>query len=257
PSDRGLNYGDGVFRTMTMHQRRVRNWASHYRKLAGDCERLGIVCPAIDVLEMDLARIAEDAAACVVKIIVTRGVGGRGYAAFGKIQPGRIVSSWALPVYAPENVTEGIVARLCSIRLARQPHLAGIKHLNRLEQVLARNEWDDPAIAEGLLCDETGHVISGTMSNVFIIRDRQLYTPDLSGSGIAGVTRDRILAMASGLGLKARIAQLTLQELLAADEVLLCNSVIGAWQIRELHRKRWEKGHFTPLIRARLEKEDD
>ncbi|MHB0991274.1 MAG: aminodeoxychorismate lyase [Burkholderiales bacterium] len=257
PADRGLNYGDGVFRTMTMHHGRVRNWALHYRKLASDCERLGIVCPAIDVLETDLARIAKADMACVVKIIVTRGVGGRGYGVFNQMQPGRIVSSSALPVHPPEYATEGIVARLCAIRLARQPLLAGIKHLNRLEQVIARNEWNDPAIAEGLLCDEAGHVIGGTMSNVFIIRDRQLYTPDLTGSGIAGVTRDRILASASSLGLMATIAQLDLQELLEADEVLLCNSVIGVWQIRELHRKRWEKGLFTPLIRAGLEKEDD
>lgn len=257
PADRGFNYGDGVFRTMTMHNRRVRNWSRHYLKLSGDCERLGIICPAAEVCEADLARIAAADSGCVVKIIVTRGVSGRGYAAFEQAEPTRVVLSSALPAYALEYLTTGIVARLCTLRLAIQPHLAGIKHLNRLEQVLARNEWSNPVIAEGLLLDQAGHVICGTMSNVFIIRDRQLFTPDLTGSGVAGVTRDRIMAAAVRLDLKVKIVQLTLEELLAADEVLLCNSVIGVWQVRELEQKRWEKGRFTPLIRTLLEKDDD
>ena len=257
PADRGFNYGDGVFRTMTMDHRRVRNWPRHYRKLFGDCERLGIVCPPAEVFEADLARIAATDMACVVKIIVTRGVGGRGYAAFEQAEPTRVVLSSALPAYAPEYLTAGIVARLCTLRLARQPQLAGIKHLNRLEQVMARNEWSNPAIAEGLLLDQAGNVICGTMSNVFVIRDRGLHTPDLSGCGIAGVTRDRIMTAAVRLNLNVKIMQLTPGELLAADEVLLCNSVIGVWQVRELEQKRWEKGYFTPLIRTSLEKDDD
>jgi aminodeoxychorismate lyase apoprotein (EC 4.1.3.38) len=89
-----------------------------------------------------------------------------------------------------------VKVRVCQLRLSRQPALAGIKHLNRLENVLARSEWQDPDIMEGLLLDDTGCVIGGTMTNLLAVRGRRLFTPDLSTSGIAGVTRERILAIA-------------------------------------------------------------
>ncbi|MHB1676533.1 MAG: aminodeoxychorismate lyase [Sulfuriferula sp.] len=252
-TDRGLNYGDGVFRTMVMHNGRVHSWQRHYKKLAADCTRLGIICPAMNMLEEDIAQIAVNETRCVVKIIVTRGISGRGYAPHNLSAPSRMVMSSALPVHAPEYLTAGVVARLCSLRLARQPLLAGVKHLNRLEQVIARSEWDNPDVAEGFLLDESGHVISGTMSNLFIISDLQLYTPDLTGSGVAGVTRDRIIYSAGSLGLKVQVTQLDLAAVLAADEVILCNSVIGVWQVRELGEKHWQNGRFTPLLRALLE----
>ncbi len=240
-----------------MRDRRIIQWQRHYRKLFDDCERLGINCPAATVFEADLAKISLHDPDCIVKIIVTRGIGARGYAALEQVEPTRAVLSSTLPSYPSEYATEGVTVRLCDLRLAHQPRLAGIKHLNRLEQVMARNEWNDPAIAEGLLRDETDHMISGTMSNLFVIRDRQLFTPDLASCGIAGVTRDRIMASAVQLGLDLMVGQLELTELLAADEILLCNSVIGVWQIRELEENRWIKGRVTPLIRALLEKDDD
>ena len=252
-ADRGLNYGDGVFRTMVMHNGHVHNWQRHYAKLTADCARLGIICPAIDVFEEDITQISVNETVCVVKIIVTRGISGRGYGALNNAAPTRAVVSSVRPRYAAEYLTAGVVARLCSLRLARQPLLAGIKHLNRLEQVMARSEWDNSDIAEGLLLDESGHVISGTMSNLFIICGRQLYTPDLTYSGIAGVTRDRIIDLAGSLSLKVQVKELSLVEVLAANEVLLCNSVIGVWQVRQLGDKIWQNGRVTPLVRALLE----
>ncbi len=257
PADRGLSYGDGVFRTMLMRDARVRNWGRQYQKLAADCARLGMDCPASSLFEQDLAQVSAFLATGVVKIIVTRGTGDRGYAPTTGASPSRIVVTSALPSYPPQYASAGIVARWCELRLARQARLAGVKHLNRLEQVMARSEWRDPDIAEGLLQDEAGHVISGTMSNLFAIRERQLCTPDLTYCGVAGVTRDRVMNFAGKLGLQLAVAPLSQEDVLGADELLLCNSVIGVWQVRELAEKRWQSGRFAPQLRALLETDDD
>jgi len=150
-----------------------------------------------------------------------------------------------------------VAVRVCQLRLARQPLLAGIKHLNRLENVLARGEWQDPDIMEGLLLDESGHVIGGTMTNLFALRGRELFTPDLSNSGIAGVTRERILAFAVNLGLSINISQLSLSDLFESDEVMLCNSVIGVWQVRELAGNLWPRGQYVAVFRSLLETDSD
>lgn len=257
PTDRGLMYGDGVFRTLLMRDALNRNWQRHYQKLASDCERLGIVCPPAALFEQDFRQLEATDNKLVVKLIVTRGSGQRGYMPLDSAIPTRIVSIAAFPAYPQHCETEGVTVRVCRLRLSRQPLLAGIKHLNRLENVLARSEWQDPDIMEGLMLDESGYVISGTMTNLFIVRGRQLYTPDLIASGIAGVTRDRMLAFAENLGLSSKVNRISLSDLYESDEVLLCNSVIGIWQVRELGHKRWEKGQYVDAIRALLETDND
>jgi 4-amino-4-deoxychorismate lyase len=146
---------------------------------------------------------------------------------------------------------------LCRIRLSSQPHLAGVKHLNRLENVLARAEWSDPSIAEGLLLDEDGHAISGTMTNLFIVEGGSVLTPGLSRCGVAGVTRERVMEAAASHGMACREDHLTWQRVLDAQEVLLVNSVIGAWQVRECGNRRWEPGGFIGRVREWLDEEED
>ena len=141
------------------------------------------------------------------------------------------------------------VCNLCRIRLAAQPALAGIKHLNRLENVLARSEWSDPGIAEGLLCDADGNVICGTMSNVFLVTGGELVTPDLARCGVAGVQRELVIELARSNNIPVRIASVSIDELLCADELFLVNSVIGVWQIAALDRKTWNAGPMTAQIR--------
>ncbi|MFA5242759.1 MAG: aminodeoxychorismate lyase [Sulfuricella sp.] len=253
-NDRGLLYGDGVFRTLKRAAGVTHCWTRQYAKLAADCAALNLRCPDAALLAAELAQLPAD---CVAKIIVTRGPGTRGYAVAADAMPTRIVTASALPDYPESHYTSGVKVCLCSLRLASQPRLAGIKHLNRLENVLARMEWTDAAIAEGLLLDEAGNVIEGTMSNLFALRDGVLHTPDLSRCGVAGVQRERILAFAAELGLKTRVAPLALDELLAADEVMLCNSVIGLWPVREFNGRVWNGGAVGARLRALLEGRDD
>lgn len=253
-NDRGLLYGDGVFRTLKRVAGVTHCWARQYARLAADCAVLSLRCPDAALLEAELAQLPAD---CVAKIIVTRGPGARGYAVAADAMPTRIVTASALPDYPESHYTSGVKVRLCDLRLAAQPRLAGVKHLNRLENVLARMEWDDAAIAEGLLLDEAGNVIEGTMSNVFALRDGVLHTPDLSRCGVAGVQRERILAFAAELGMAARVAPLALDELMAADEVMLCNSVIGLWPVREFNGRVWNGGAVGARLMALLEQRND
>ena len=191
--DRGLMYGDGVFRTLLLRDGKPVLWPRQYAKLAHDCRALRIGCPAAAELERDLGRIAAAEPHCVVRITVTRGVSTRGYALAAKATATRIVSSSPLPQHPREHAERGVRVHMCRVRLALQPALAGIKHLNRLENVLARAEWQDPAISEGLMCDADDAVIGGTMSNLFLHANGKLTTPELTRCGIAGVMRDLVM----------------------------------------------------------------
>ncbi|MEN6585638.1 MAG: aminodeoxychorismate lyase [Sulfuricella sp.] len=253
-NDRGLLYGDGVFRTLKRVGGITLCWARQYRKLAADCAALRLDCPAAADLEAELARLPRD---CVAKIIVTRGRAERGYAVVSGTRPTRIATSSPVPVFPHSYETLGVKVHLCSLRLASQPRLAGIKHLNRLENVLARMEWNDPAVAEGILLDAAGDVIEGTMSNVFCYRAGVLYTPDLSGCGVAGVQRERILDFAAQSGMAVQVGKLPLDALMEADEVMLCNSVIGLWPVREFNGRVWETGGVAARLRQLMEERDD
>jgi len=251
--DRGLTYGDGVFRTMRAHGGRARHWMRHYNRLQYDCSALGIVCPPVADLEQDIAQVSADE--CVVRITITRGSGTRGYRP-GHVEPTRIVQSTPVPSYPSGCAEFGVQVRLCRIRLASQPVLAGIKHLNRIENVLARSEWDDPEVAEGLLCDFDGNLIEGTMSNVFLLKDGILLTPDLKTCGVAGISRDRVLENARSAGVHCEVKTMPWHDLLHADEAFLVNSVIGLWPIRKLvgHPERvWPAGVFSHRMRKCLE----
>lgn len=254
--DRGLAYGDGVFRTLRVERGSARCWDWHFRKLHDDCLALGVVCPDEGTLIDEVAALARAHPDGIIKIIVTRGGGERGYALPKNPNPTRILSTAPSPAYPRRNYDFGIRARICSLRLACQPKLAGVKHLNRLENVLARAEWDDPEIAEGLLLDADGNVIQATMSNLLATERGMLVTPDLSRCGVAGVQRARVLHAAEQRGIKVKIESVTLDRLLGADELILINSGFGAWQIRQIDDISWQAGTQIEIIRQWLNDED-
>ena len=249
--DRGLAYGDGVFRTLKIEDGDPVWWTDHYARLAADCAALGLACPDEALLRGEVARVAADGAG-VAKLVVTRGAGARGYAPPALPAVTRIVLGAPLPAHAAADAPVDVRARWCDLRLARQPRLAGIKHLNRLEQVLARAEWDDPAIFEGLLCDDTGAVISGVMSNLVLAKDGTLRTPDLAGCGVAGVARTRLLRAAAATGLTLQVCRLTPDAILDADELMLCNSLIGVRRVAALGERSWAPAGWTPRLNGLL-----
>lgn len=251
--DRGLMYGDGVFRTMRVEVGKIASWQRQYEKLAADCSALDILCPAPAVLEREVRNVTLRERDCVLKIIVSRGEGGRGYNVPSSVNPSRVIVTAPLPDYPARYWEEGVQLHVCDIRVCHQPRLAGIKHLNRLENVLARMEWVDPDVPEGLMLDADGNVIEGTMSNVFMRKENRLLTPDLSQCGVAGLQRERIMELAPALGLTVAVEQIPLRTLLDADEVLVCNSVIGVWPVRQIGPRTWMPGELVPAVRRGLE----
>ncbi len=243
--DRGLLYGDGVFRTLRVSNGHALHWPLHYKKLQYDCNALGITCPDVALLSVELKDLLVQHPDGVMKVIVTRGEGTRGYAPSIQPTPTHIWDVSPMPDYPADWATYGIKARLCHLRLGQQPRLAGIKHLNRLENVLAVAESNDAEIAEGVLLDAPGNVIEGTRSNLFMVRDGVLLTPDLTHCGVAGVQRERVMEWAATHGMPCHTARFGLAELLAADEIFLVNSVIGLWPVRELQDRIWSRHPFA------------
>lgn len=250
-ADRGFAYGDGVFRTVRTEARQPLWWPDQYRKLAADCAALALECPAGPVLGDEIARVAG-AGAAVVKIIVTRGPGARGYAFDENRAPTRIVQAAPLPAHAEAGAPSDVTARWCDLRLGHQARLAGVKHLNRLENVLARAEWRDPDIFEGLLRDTDGAVVSGVTSNLLWMKDGVLHTPDLAACGVAGVARARIVRAAAARGVDTRIGRWQPDVILGADEVMICNSVIGVRRIARLGDAVWQPAGWTAVWQQAL-----
>jgi len=254
-TDRGLAYGDGVFRTLLARRDRPQWWLRHYRKLARDCAALAIPCPPDAALAEEVARAVARSGDEVVKIIVTRGSGPRGYAPPQPPSPTRIIMTTAAPTYPDEFNRAGVPVYLCRTRLSFQPLLAGVKHLNRLENVLARAEWDDPATPEGLMLDEERNVICGTMTNLFIVERDNLVTPSLARCGVAGVTREVVMDTAAAHGVTCRQEPISQARLLDAQEALLVNSIIGVWQIKACAGRSWEPGTWFARAREWLDEE--
>lgn len=254
--DRGFLYGDGVFRTMRAEQGKILHWSLHLNKLQQDCQALGIACPSTSLLSGELTRLLRQHPEGVFKLIVTRGQGGRGYAPPANAVANHYWDVFPLPDYPAVWRTQGVGIRVCETRLAHQPRLAGIKHLNRLENVLAAAELQDTAIPEGLLCDNDDNVIEGMRSNLFFVRDGELLTPDLARCGVAGVQRERVLAWAMKQHMPVKIGHFKIQKLLEAEEIFLVNSVIGVWPVREFQQRQWQAFPKTLEIAAALAGED-
>lgn len=249
--DRGLNYGDGVFRTIRIVDGRPRWWIDHLKKLAEDCARLGLDSTEASLFDQDLARLEPLPASGVLRLTVTRGEGPRGYRPPTSPQCTRILACWSGE--GAENPEEGLSIRVCDLRLGWQPALAGIKHLNRLENVLARAEWSDPEIHEGILLDQSGRVVSGVMSNIFLWRDGYLQTPRLDECGVAGVARARLMRIAVEEGLTVREMDFDLAALLDADEVMLTNCLIGLRRVARLGERCWPQPVISPRLAGFLD----
>lgn len=247
--DRGVAYGDGVFETMRGHRGGVPWWEAHWARLALGAERLGLALPR-EALVRDAAARLLDGGDAVVKLVLTRGGGTRGYAPVRDATPTWILSTHPLP--APPRAG-GLALRWCVTRLSHQPLLAGIKHCNRLEQVLARGEWPAPgepggdAFDEGLLCGADGNVAGGIAANLFVLREGQWRTPPVDQCGVAGTCRGWWLRDAGAI--EQPLARADVQ---AADAVVLCNAVRGILPVARLEGREWPRHPAVATVARRL-----
>ncbi len=251
--DRGLHYGDGLFETIALQRGRPLCWERHLRRLRHGCRVLGLHCPDAALLHEEAQQLGAGRERAVLKLILTRGPGDRGYRAPTDARQCRLwlCSEWPSHLVAMRS-DAGVPVRICTTRLATQPLLAGIKHLNRLEQVLARAEWDAPQIAEGLMLDMQGRLVEGTMSNLFWVRGTVLYTPALRHCGVAGVIRAAILECAPQLGLQPQLSTMEPEQILDVDEAFICNSLIGICSVSSVNSQKLGRGTVAQQLSQAL-----
>ena len=247
-NDRGLSYGDGLFETIAIRQGKPRFFAQHFARLKHGCERLAIQPPNYAEITKDIAILIQGFDHAAIKVIVTRGAGKRGYSAASATSPQCMVGIEATIPSPSIFYTEGINARICDSIISSNPALAGLKSLNRLEQVLARSEWSKPAIKEGLMVNSEGHLICGTMSNLFVVLDDVLLTPDLSACGIHGLMRQRLIDSCISVGIPVSQTIITRDMLNQASEVLLTNSLFGLWPVRKLGELKFRPREFSKKL---------
>ena len=250
--DRALHYGDGVFETIAIQDGKVLCFDEHLNRLEKGCKKIKIPVQDKTIIKNEILSLTENTDRAVVKIIITRGQGGRGYKIPDNIESTRIISLFPWPDYSSELSIFGIKTKLCNYRYSNNPVLAGIKHLNRLEQILARAEWGDKKIIEGIVMNSDNYIIEGTMSNIFCILEKTLYTPDLSLCGIEGIVREKIINLADKLKFKIEIKKITLDFLLNAEEIFMCNSLIGIWPVNSIDKKVFLEHKETQKIKNKL-----
>lgn len=254
--DRAVQYGDGVFETIAIRNGRPRYWRLHMARLAEGCGRLSLVQPGTSMLERDLDRVlagtAIDTGFATAKIIVTAGAGPRGYARARGTPVSTIIGVFRNQPLDETRYANGVSVRLCETPVATQPRTAGVKTLNRLDQVLARAEWQDPAIFEGLMCDVDGRLVCGTMSNLFAVRDGHLATPLLSRAGVAGIMRRRIIDLLADKGIDCDERDMPKDELDDMHELFICNSQFGVLPVRRCGERGFAVGEVTRSVMSML-----
>lgn len=246
--DRGFQYGDGLFETFAVRDGKPLLWERHLARLMLGAKRLQMALPDSALLQREALALCRGLDRAVLKLVITRGNSARGYRVTDNEPATRVLSvhDW------PQRAESEVAVRLCQTRLAINPALAGIKHLNRLEQVLARAEWGDE-FAEGVVLDTAGQVIEATGSNIFIVKDSTLLTPDLRASGIAGVMRAMVLECAAARNISCEVTSLSVDALLSADEMFLTNSIIGIRSVKRFEQKTYAISEITQTLRQDLE----
>jgi 4-amino-4-deoxychorismate lyase len=253
--DRGLLYGDAVFTSIALIEGQLLLLDEHLLRLKNDAARLKFADYDFDSLRQELQSTYSQQNA-VVRVALSRGTGVRGYAYNDKIKPVLWHGVSAYPDGAIQKRSQGIVARICDTRLAHNPLLAGIKHANRLEQIMARSEWqaepNSETVSEGLMLDYQDRVIEGTMSNLFMLKDERCYTPKLNEAGVSGIMRGQVIKALAELNVELEQCQLTTDDLFNADGLFVSNAVIGVWPVIKLQTQDFPIAPLMSKLVAQL-----
>ncbi len=258
--DRSIHYGDGLFETILCNGNNLYYWSQHYQRLKESTGKLSMSCPAEKTLLDDVSKLLEankTDSACVIKIIVSRGAGERGYKISKNCSANRFVLFSAIDEEYSSLLSKKLLSGdlcLCKQQVSINENLAGLKHLNRLDNVLARSEWNTDYI-DGLMLNANHSVIEGTMSNLFAVKDNQMFTPDLKLSGVNGVMREVIIDVASSNNIKISIENLTIDDLENMDELFISNSLIGMKSVNKLNDWQYDDNDIAQKVFTVLLKE--
>ena len=228
PAERAFNYGDGLFETMRVENKSIRFLSYHWQRLTASAARLAMPMPNDAWLAL-LEKTAQEYDSAVFKLIYSRGQSTRGYGISPNTTPSLFLHISPYDAHKMASLAHGVTVRYGTWRLDSHPHFGGIKHLNRLEQVMARREWQDDSIFESLLMDVSDRIIEGVMSNVFLVTDGSLCTPSLHQQGVAGVMRRVVMENAP-----CQEVTVTKDDIENCDEMFLTNALIGIVPVTQM-----------------------
>ncbi len=268
-NDRAIHYGDGLFETIVCDHGKLLYWQQHYQRLRSSAARLRMNCPDERLLLDDIKKLLagiENSAASIstVKIIISRGISERGYQFPKARSENRIIMLSALDAEYSSLLTGKLLSGdlyVCEQQVSINETLSGLKHLNRLDNVLARSEWQtgvsENKIIDGLMLNANHHVIEATMSNLFAVKDGQLFTPDLKYSGVSGIMRDVIIDIANRNAIDIAIVDMTLEEIYSMDELFISNSLIAMKAVNNMAGRQYLTHDVTVSVFTELLKTKD
>jgi len=231
--ERGFSYGDGLFTTAKINDGNIEMLSMHIKRLKEGCLKLKIELPNLNKLNEELQVVASSYNKAVIKVVITAGQGGRGYSRLGTSSPTVIISVSEFPEHYELWQQNGINLGVSSLQLGINPMLSGLKHLNRLEQVLIRQELDNKPEDDLLVTNFQGHIIETSCANLFWLIDEQFYTPEIRLSGVAGLVRDKILLNLPNV----KLGEFILSDIEKAQAMFICNSVMGIVPVKTFNGK--------------------
>ena len=261
-NDRGLFYGDGFFETMLwekldeekVNQKKIEYWKQHFERLKKGCDLMKINIPQEKVFLRDIEKILDKSihlglTSGLLKLIISRGVGGRGYKFEKNMKPTIIFLSYPRPTYKKEFYMTGVNVKICQTKLYYHDRLFGLKHLNRLDSVLARSEWDDNNLFEGVFIDNNENIVEGTMTNLFFVKKNKLFTPEIKNTGINGIMRQVVMDNAKIFFEDIYEKKIHISKLNNFDQMFMTNSVIKVMPVKKLEKKSFSiKDNVKKLI---------
>lgn len=253
--DRGVQFGDGLFETILVLDGNLVHFSEHMARLK---HGLNVLKIELDMTEFDgqLQKALNDLlegsglSSGVLKVIITRGDSARGYASPKNIKNNVTFFLSDLPNFHSDIYTKGVKLKHCETQCGIQPQLSGLKHLNRLENVLAKQEMDDEF--EGLMSNFFGFVIEGTMSNVFFEKEGMLFTPNLNISGVKGVMRSLVMQVCQQQSIACQELDIKQADITAFDAAFICNSVMGVIPVISIGQQMLQISQVTKLLQKEL-----
>lgn len=263
--DRGLSYGDGIFTTIKVIDGQCELLSQHITRLEQGITRLSITPINLILLRNDLVAKAQKHSTGVLKVMVTRGEGKRGYSSLGCDSPNIIIIAGNLPDYQSHQ-TNGIKLGVSNVTLGINPLTAGIKHLNRLEQVLVKQDIDEQEWTDALVLDCQGYIVETSMANVFWRIGNNVYTPSLEFSGVNGLMRQQVIKTLNeqSVSQNSEWASITiienrfiLNDILKADEVFITNCLMGIVPIIAIDNNSYQIGDITNKLSGELNNKEE
>lgn len=243
--ERACQYGDGVFETVACRDGQPCLWELHQSRLDLGCIRLGLPSPDQAALTDVIRTVCRGHVSLGLKILWTAGHSERGYRRPVKLRPTGVIQVFS---WIPPTDLLRISATVCEHRVSENPALAGLKHLNRLDQVIARGEWSDESVDEGIMLGQDGRVVCGTQSNVLIEHDGRLLTPELRSAGVSGVVRQCLVDECARANSPIEEAVIMLDDVLHADAVYLTNALMGIARVSQLGDERYDLERPVPPV---------